>query len=108
MIDVNKKKLEGGDFSENVAISTKAGNSGQAAYDEGAKLTVDDFRGNLITKTDMDKVIKKAKESGDMDEQEIVVSYTNTIIEGKEVPDGNYTVGKNLITIQDGKVFDIK
>ena len=56
----------------------------------------------------MDKVIKKAKESGEMDEQEIVVSYTNTIIEGKEVPDGNYTVGKNLITIQDGKVFDIK
>jgi len=108
MIDINKKKLEGGDFSENVAISTKAGNSGQAAYDEGAKLTVDDFRGNLITKTDMDKVIKKAKESGDMDEQEIVVSYTNTLIEGKEVPDGNYTVGKNLITIQDGKVFDIK
>ena len=95
-------------YSENVAVSTKAGNSGQAAYDEGAKLTVDDFRGNLITKTDMDKVIKKAKESGDMDEQEIVVSYTNTLIEGKEVPDGNYTVGKNLITIQDGKVFDIK
>ena len=108
MIDVNKKKLEGGDFSENVAISVKAGNSGQAAYDEGAKLTVDDFRGNLITKTDMDKVIKKAKESGVMDEQEIVVSYTNTLIGGKEVPNGNYTVGKNLITIKDGKVFDIK
>jgi len=108
MIDVNRKKIEGGDFSENVAISVKAGNSGQAAYDEGAKLTVDDFRGNLITKTDMDKVIKKAKESGVMDEQEIVVSYTNTTIAGKEVPDGNYTVGKNLITIKDNKVFDIK
>jgi len=102
------KDIEGGDFSENVAIATKSGASGQSIFDQAAGLTVDDFRGNLITKTDMDKVIKKAKESGDMDEQEIVVSYTNTIIEGKEVPDGNYTVGKNLITIQDGKVFDIK
>jgi len=108
MIDINKKKLEGGDYSENVAVSTKSGATGQSIFDQAAGLTVDDFRGNLITKTDMDKVIKKAKESGDMDEQEIVVSYTNTIIEGKEVPDGNYTVGKNLITIQDGKVFDIK
>jgi len=102
------KDIEGGDFAENVAISTKSGATGQSIFDQAAGLTVDDFRGNLITKTDMDKVIKKAKESGDMDEQEIVVSYTNTIIEGKEVPDGNYTVGKNLITIQDGKVFDIK
>jgi len=108
MIDINKKKLEGGDYSENVAVSTKSGATGQSIFDQAAGLTVDDFRGNLITKTDMDKVIKKAKESGDMDEQEIVVSYTNTLIEGKEVPDGNYTVGKNLITIQDGKVFDIK
>tara|TARA_R100001198_G_C5229267_1_gene208962 strand:+ start:643 stop:1995 length:1353 start_codon:yes stop_codon:yes gene_type:complete len=102
------KDIEGGDFAENVAIATKSGASGQSIFDQAAGLTVDDFRGNLITKTDMDKVIKKAKESGEMDEQEIVVSYTNTIIEGKEVPDGNYTVGKNLITIQDGKVFDIK
>jgi len=102
------KDIEGGDFAENIAIATKSGASGQSIFDQAAGLTVDDFRGNLITKTDMDKVIKKAKESGDMDEQEIVVSYTNTIIEGKEVPNGNYTVGKNLITIQDGKVFDIK
>jgi hypothetical protein len=110
MIDVNKKKLEGGDFSENVAISVKAGNSGQSAYDEAAKLTVDDFRGNLITKTDIDDVIKKKKKEGILDERDIVVSYTNTIIANanQEVPDGNYTVGKNLITIKDNKVFDIK
>jgi len=110
MIEVNRKKIEGGDFSENVAISVKAGNSGQSAYDEAAKLTVDDFRGNLITKTDIDDVIKNKKKEGILDERDIVVSYTNTIIAnaGQEVPDGNYTVGKNLITIKDGKVFDIK
>ena len=110
MIEVNRKKIEGGDFSENVAISVKAGNSGQSAYDEAAKLTVDDFRGNLITKTDIDDVIKSKKKEGILDERDIVVSYTNTIIAnaGQEVPDGNYTVGKNLITIKDNKVFDIK
>jgi len=110
MIEVNRKKIEGGDFSENVAISVKAGNSGQSAYDEAAKLTVDDFRGNLITKTDIDDVIKKKKKEGILDERDIVVSYTNTIIANanQEVPDGNYTVGKNLITIKDNKVFDIK
>ena len=54
------------------------------------------------------KVIKDKKKAGVLDEREIVVSYTNTIIEGKEVPDGNYTVGKNLVTIKNNKVFDIK
>ena len=110
MIEVNRKKIEGGDFSENVAIATKAGSTGQSAYDEAAKLTVDDFRGNLITKTDIDKVIKTKKKEGILDERDIVVSYTNTIIANanQEVPDGNYTVGKNLITIKDNKVFDIK
>ena len=107
-IKKNLKDIEGGDFAENIAIATKAGSSGQTLFDQAAGLTVDDFRGNLITKTDIDKVIETAKKSGEMDEQKIVVSYTNTIIEGKEIPDGNYTVGKNLITIKDNKVFDIK
>ena len=103
-----EKDIAGGDYAENIAIATKAGASGQTLFDQAASLTVDDFRGNLITKTDIDKVIKDKKKAGVLDEREIVVSYTNTIIEGKEVPDGNYTVGKNLITIKDNKVFDIK
>ena len=102
------KDIEGGDYAENIAIATKAGASGQNLFDQAASLTVEDFRGNLITKTDIDKVIQDKKKTGVLDEREIIVSYTNTIIEGKEVPDGNYTVGKNLITIKDGKVFDIK
>ena len=102
------KDIEGGDYAENIAIATKAGSSGQTLFDQAASLTVDDFRGNLITKTDIDKVIKDKKKEGILDERDIIVSYTNTIIEGKEVPDGNYTVGKNLITIKDNKVFDIK
>ncbi len=103
-----EKDIAGGDYAENIAIATKAGSSGQTLFDQAAGLTVDDFRGNLITKTDIDKVIKDKKKAGVLDEREIVVSYTNTIIEGKEVPDGNYTVGKNLVTIKDNKVFDIK
>ena len=103
-----EKDIAGGDYAENIAIATKAGASGQTLFDQAASLTVDNFRGNLITKTDIDKVIKDKKKAGVLDEREIVVSYTNTIIEGKEIPDGNYTVGKNLITIKDNKVFDIK
>ena len=103
-----EKDIAGGDYAENIAIATKAGSSGQTLFDQAAGLTVDDFRGNLITKTDIDKVIKDKKKAGNLDERDIVVSYTNTIIEGQEVPDGNYTVGKNLVTIKDNRVFDIK
>jgi len=107
MIDINKKKLEGSNFAENKAVIKKAGGSGQSGIDDAAALNNDDFRGNLVVKTDLDKVIKGQKEKGILDQKEIVVSYTNTLIEGKELPDGDYTVGDYLITIQDGKVYDV-
>jgi len=107
MIDINKKKLEGSNFAENKAVIKKAGGSGQSGIDDAAALNNDDFRGNLVVKTDLDKVIKGQKEKGILDQKEIVVSYTNTLIEGKELPDGDYTVGDYLVTIQDGKVYDV-
>jgi len=107
MIDINKKKLEGSNFAENKAVIKKAGGSGQSGIDDAAALNNDDFRGNLVVKTDLDKVIKGQKEKGILDQKEIVVSYTNTLIEGKELPDGDYTVGDYLVTIQEGKVYDV-
>jgi len=107
-IALNKKKLEGNNFAENKAVLKKAGGSGQSGIDDAAGLNNEDFRGNLILKTDIDKVIKGQKEKGILDEREVVVSYTNTLIEGKELPDGDYTVGDYLVTIQSGKVYDIE
>ena len=107
MIDINKKKLEGSNFAENKAVIKKAGGSGQSGIDDAAALNNDNFRGNIVVKTDLDKVIKGQKEKGILDQKEIVVSYTNTLIEGKELPDGDYTVGDYLVTIQDGKVYDV-
>jgi hypothetical protein len=94
-------------FAENKAVIKKAGGSGQSGIDDAAALNNDNFRGNLVVKTDLDKVIKGQKEKGILDQKEIVVSYTNTLIEGKELPNGDYTVGDYLVTIQDGKVYDV-
>ena len=104
----NKKNtLEGRNFAENKAVIKKAGGCGQSCIDDAAALNNDNFRGNIVVKTDLDKVIKGQKEKGILDQKEIVVSYTNTLIEGKELPDGDYTVGDYLVTIQDGKVYDL-
>ena len=101
------KELEGSNFAENKAVITKAGGSGQSGINDAAALNNKDYRGNLIVKTDLDKVIKGQKEKGILDDKEIVVSYTNTLIEGEDLADGDYTVGDYLITIKDNKVYDI-
>ena len=101
------KELEGSNFAENKAVIKKAGGSGQSGINDAAALNNKDYRGNLIVKTDLDKVIEGQKEKGILDDKEIVVSYTNTLIEGKDLADGDYTVGDYLITIKDNKVYDI-
>ena len=101
------KELEGSNFAENKAVIMKAGGSGQSDINDAAALNNEDYRGNLVVKTDLDKVIKGQKEKGILDDKEIVVSYTNTLIEGKDLADGDYTVGDYLITIKDNKVYDI-
>ena len=94
-------------FAENKAVIKKAGGTGQSGINDAAALNNEDYRGNLVVKTDLDKVIKGQKEKGILDDKEIVVSYTNTLIEGKDLADGDYTVGDYLITIKDNKVYDI-
>jgi len=101
------KELEGSNFAENKAVIKKAGGSGQSGINDAAALNNKDYRGNLIVKTDLDKVIEGQKEKGILDDKEIVVSYTNTLIEGEDLADGDYTVGDYLITIKDNKVYDI-
>jgi hypothetical protein len=101
------KELEGSNFAENKAVIKKAGGTGQSGINDAAALNNEDYRGNLVVKTDLDKVIKGQKEKGILDDKEIVVSYTNTLIEGKDLANGDYTVGDYLITIKDNKVYDI-
>ena len=103
------KDLEGTNFAENKAVQLKAGNTGQSAIDAAAAMDNEDFRGNLVTKSDLSDIIETQKKAGELDEETIVISYTNTLLaKNKEgITDGDYTVGEFLVTIKDNKVFDI-
>ena len=103
------KELEGPDFAENKAVMTKAGGTGQSGIDGAASLTSKNFRGNLVTKTDISDVIEIKKKEGELDERTIVISYTNGLLANQKdgVADGDYTVGEYLVTVKDNKVFDI-
>ena len=48
--------------------------------------------------------------SGDhgISEQDIIVAATTEVIKGKNLPDGDYTVGDVLVTITEGQVTNIK
>jgi len=108
-IKTKLKALEGPDFAENKAIMTKSGGTGQSGIDGAASLTSEDFRGNLVTKTDISDVIEIKKKEGELDERTIVISYTNGLLANQKdgVADGDYTVGEYLVTVKDNKVFDI-
>jgi len=88
---------------------TKSGGTGQSGIDGAASLTSEDFRGNLVTKTDISDVIEIKKKEGELDERTIVISYTNGLLANQKdgVADGDYTVGEYLVTVKDNKVFDI-
>ena len=108
-IKTKMKALEGPDFAENKAIMTKSGGTGQSGIDGAASLTSENFRGNLVTKTDISDVIEIKKKEGELDERTIVISYTNGLLANQKdgVADGDYTVGEYLVTVKDNKVFDI-
>ena len=108
-IKTKMKALEGPDFAENKAIMTKSGGTGQSGIDGAASLTSEDFRGNLVTKTDISDVIEIKKKEGELDERTIVISYTNGLLANQKdgIADGDYTVGEYLVTVKDNKVFDI-
>jgi len=82
--------------------------SGQSAIDAAASVASENFKGNLLTKTQLTDVMEKAKGSGEISEQDIIVAATTEVIKGKNLPDGDYTVGDVLVTITEGQVTNIK
>ena len=51
--------------------------------------------------------MENAKKAGEISEQDIIISATTEVIKGKELPDGDYTVGDVLVTIKDGTVTNV-
>ena len=101
------KELEGTSFAEAKIAASKT-MSGQSGIDAAASVSSDNFRGNLLTKTQLTDVMEKAKGSGDISEQDIIIAATTEVIKGKNLPNGDYTVGDVLVTITKGQVTDIK
>ena len=100
------KDLETGFAEAKIAASKNL--SGQAAINAAASVASDNYKGNIITTKQLTDVMEAAKKSGDISEQDIIISATQEVIKGKNLPDGDYTVGDVLVTITEGQVTDIK
>ena len=100
------KDLQTGFAEAKIAASKNL--SGQSAIDAAASVASDNFKGNLLTKTQLTDVMEKAKGSGEISEQDIIVAATTEVIKGKNLPNGDYTVGDVLVTITEGQVTNIK
>jgi hypothetical protein len=96
------KELNTGFAEAKIAASKNL--SGQSAIDAAASVASENFKGNLLTKTQLTDVMEAAKGSGEISEQDIIISATTEVIKGKNLPDGDYTVGDVLVTIQDGQI----
>jgi hypothetical protein len=101
------KDLEGTSFAEAKIAASKT-TSGQSGIDLAASVSSDNFKGNLITKTQLTDLMEKAKGAGEISEQDIIIAATTEVIKDKNLPDGDYTVGDVLVTITQGQVTDIK
>ena len=78
---------------------------GQKGYNTAAATASEDYRGNLITQTDLSDMIEKVKDNeGILDETVIIENITNETIKDKNIADGDYTVGDSLVTVEKGKV----
>ena len=94
-------------FSDQKIIARKT-MTGQTAFDTAASSTSDNFRGNIIPNAEWVKIKADIKEkSGTIDDITIITKWTNETIKGKDVPDGDYTVGDALVTIQEGQVVNV-
>jgi hypothetical protein len=100
------KELNTGFAEAKIAASKNL--SGQSAIDAAASVASENFKGNLLTKTQLTDVMEAAKGSGEISEQDIIISATQEVIKGKNLPDGDYTVGDVLVTITEGQVTNIK
>jgi hypothetical protein len=88
-------------------------NKGQSGIDLAAAEYSDNqgqtFRGNIISKSDFNEIKEDIKEkSGTVDEITIITNWTNATIKGKNVSDGNYTVGDKIVTIKDNVVIAVE
>ena len=105
-IEKNKKILSV-PFSDQKIVARKT-MTGQTAFDTAAASTSDNFRGNIIPNAEWVKIKADIKEkSGTIDDITIITKGTNETIKGKDVPDGDYTVGDALVTIQEGQVVNV-
>ena len=78
---------------------------GQKGYNTAAATASEDYRGNLITQTNLSDMIEKVKDKeGILDETVIIENITNETIKDKNIADGDYTVGDSLVTVEKGKV----
>ena len=94
-------------FSDQKIIARKT-MTGQTAFDTAASSTSDNFRGNIIPNAEWIKIKADIKEkSGTIDDITIITKWTNETIKGKDVPDGDYTVGDALVTIKEGQVVNV-
>ena len=105
-----EKELKGNTFRENlVVVSEKM--PGQAGIDTAVQLTEGkNFRGNIINTTDFNKILKKMKKETGMDDQTVILNYAQAAIDKnpKGYEDGHYTVGNNVITVQDDQVIAVE
>lgn len=95
------------------ATYAKANVKGQSGIDSAAAEYSQNndqvFRGNIISKADFKETLDDIKKkSGNVDELTVIANWTNETIKGKNVPDGNYTVGDRIVTIQDSVVIDVE
>jgi len=82
---------------------SQAGITGAAK--EYSKNNNQEYRGSIVSKADFNKIKKNIKEeSGNLDEVDIIAKWTQETIKGKNLPDGNYIVGDNIVTIEKGIV----
>ena len=81
---------------------------GQKGVNIAAASSSDNYRGNLITQSDLSETIEKVKKNeGILDETVIIENITNETIKDKNIADGDYTVGDALVTIEKGKVTSV-
>ena len=106
-IDINKQKLDSS-FQDNKLLAANAKLSGQAAFDAAAGKSSENFRGNIVPNSEWVEIKADIKKKGGgMDDITIIANWTNQKIKGKQVPNGDYTVGDALVTIEEGRVTNI-
>jgi hypothetical protein len=106
-IDINKQKLDSS-FQDNKLLAANAKLSGQAAFDAAAGKSSENFRGNIVPNSEWVEIKADIKKKGGgMDDITIIANWTNQKIKGKQVPNGDYTVGDALVTIEEGQVTNI-